>query len=31
MEIDAKLLADLIRCAKKLDAAVGTLTPPAAE
>jgi hypothetical protein len=31
MEIDAKLLADLIRCAKKLDAAVGTLAPPTAE
>jgi hypothetical protein len=31
MEIDEKLLTDLIRCTKKLEAAVGKLTPPAAE
>jgi hypothetical protein len=31
MEINEKLLADLIRCTKKLDAAVGKLAPPAAE
>jgi len=30
IDIDAKLLADLIRCTKKLEAAVGKLTPPAA-
>jgi hypothetical protein len=30
VDIDAKLLADLIRCTKKLEAAVGKLTPPAA-
>jgi hypothetical protein len=28
MEIDEGLLADLIRCAKKLEAAVGKLDPP---
>ena len=27
-EIDQQLMADLIRCAKKLDAAVGSLKPP---
>ncbi len=27
MEIDARLLADLIRCTKKLEAAVGKLGP----
>lgn len=31
MDIDRKLLADLIRCAKKLEAAVRKLAPPAAE
>jgi hypothetical protein len=31
MEIDEKLLTDLIRCTKKLEAAVGKLTLPAAE
>jgi hypothetical protein len=31
MEIDARLLADLIRCAKQLEAAVGKLDPPAGE
>jgi hypothetical protein len=31
MEIDEGLLADLIRCAKKLETAVGKLEPPAAE
>jgi hypothetical protein len=31
MDIDKKLLADLIRCAKKLETAVGKLVPPAAE
>ena len=30
VDIDSKLLADLIRCTKKLEAAVGRLTPPAA-
>ena len=30
-EIDEKLLADLIRCTKKLEAAVGKLDPPAGE
>ena len=30
VDIDAKLLADLIRCTKKLETAVGKLTPPAA-
>ena len=30
VDIDAKLLTDLIRCTKKLEAAVGKLTPPAA-
>jgi hypothetical protein len=29
MEIDEQLLTDLIRCAKKLEAAVGKLDPPA--
>jgi hypothetical protein len=29
VDIDAKLLADLIRCTKKLETAVGKLTPPA--
>jgi hypothetical protein len=29
VDIDAKLLTDLIRCTKKLEAAVGKLTPPA--
>jgi hypothetical protein len=28
MEIDERLLADLIRCVKTLDAAVGKLDPP---
>jgi hypothetical protein len=28
MEIDEVLLVELIRCAKKLEAAVGTLSPP---
>lgn len=31
VDIDEKLLADLIRCAKKLETAVGKLQPPAAE
>jgi hypothetical protein len=31
MEIDEALLADLIRCTKKLEIAVGKLEPPAAE
>jgi hypothetical protein len=31
MEIDEGLLADLIRCAKKLEAAVGKLDPPAGD
>lgn len=31
MELDEQLLADLIRCAKKLETAVGKLDPPAAE
>jgi hypothetical protein len=31
MEIDETLLADLIRCTKKLDNALAKLTPPAAE
>jgi hypothetical protein len=31
MEIDGKLLAELVRCTKKLDASVGKLAPPAAE
>ena len=31
MDIDMQLLADLIRCTKKLEAAVGKLAPPAAE
>ena len=31
MEIDEGLLADLIRCTKKLETAVGKLEPPAAE
>lgn len=31
MEIDARLLVDLIRCTKKLEAAIGKLDPPAAE
>jgi hypothetical protein len=31
MEIDRKLLADLIRCTKKIEAAVRKLAPPAAE
>jgi hypothetical protein len=30
VDIDAKLLGDLIRCTKKLETAVGKLTPPAA-
>jgi hypothetical protein len=30
VDIDSKLLADLVRCTKKLEAAVGRLTPPAA-
>jgi len=29
MEIDEKLLADLIHCTKKLEVAVGKLIPPA--
>ena len=28
IDIDAKLLADLIRCTRKLETAVGRLTPP---
>jgi hypothetical protein len=31
MEIDEGLLADLIRCTKKLETAVGKLDPPAGE
>ena len=31
VDIDGKLLADLIRCTKKLATAVGKLVPPAAE
>jgi hypothetical protein len=31
MEIDEGLLADLIRCAKKLEVAVGKLDPPAGD
>jgi hypothetical protein len=31
MEIDERLLADLIRCTKKLEKAVGKLDPPASE
>ena len=31
MEIDEGLLADLIRCTKKLEAAVGKLDPPAGD
>src|ERR1700675_3456668 len=31
VDIDEKLLADLIRCTKKLETAVGKLVPPAAE
>jgi hypothetical protein len=31
MEIDERLLADLIRCAKRLETAVGKLDPPARE
>ena len=31
MEIDEKLLAELIRCTKKLEAALRRLAPPAAE
>ena len=31
MEIDARLLADLIRCTKRLGKAVGKLDPPAGE
>ena len=31
MEIDEGLLADLIRCTKRLEAAVGSLDPPKAE
>jgi len=31
MEIDEGLLADLIRCTKKLAMAVGKLDPPASE
>jgi hypothetical protein len=31
MEIDQRLLADLIRCTKKLETAVGKLAPPAGE
>jgi hypothetical protein len=31
MEIDQRLLADLIRCTKKLAAAVGKLVPPVGE
>jgi hypothetical protein len=31
MEIDQKLLAELIRCTRQLEAAVGKLQPPAAE
>jgi hypothetical protein len=31
VDIDKKLLADLIQCAKKLETAVGKLVPPAAE
>jgi hypothetical protein len=30
VDIDEKLLADLIRCAKKLETSVGRLAPPAA-
>jgi hypothetical protein len=30
MDVDAKLLTDLVRCTKKLEIAVGKLTPPAA-
>lgn len=30
IDIDDRLLADLIRCTKKLEAAVGKLTPPTA-
>src|SRR5262245_40065498 len=29
VDVDPKLLADLIRCTKKLETAVGKLTPPA--
>jgi hypothetical protein len=31
VDIDEKLLADLIRCTRKLETAVGKLVPPAAE
>jgi hypothetical protein len=31
MEIDERLLADLIRCTQRLETAVGKLTPPAGE
>src|SRR5262245_9275011 len=31
MDVDEKLLADLIRCAKRLEAALGKFVPPAAE
>jgi len=31
MEIDEGLLADLIRCTKKLETAVGKLDPPTRE
>jgi hypothetical protein len=31
VDIDKKLLAGLIRCAKKLETAVGKLAPPAVE
>jgi len=31
MELDEQLLADLIRCTKKLETAVGKLAPPAAD
>jgi hypothetical protein len=31
VDIDKRLLADLVRCAKRLETAVGKLVPPAAE
>jgi hypothetical protein len=31
MEIDERLLADLIRCTQRLETAVGKLIPPAGE
>ena len=31
MELDQQLLADLIRCTKKLETAVGKLVPPSAD